>query len=312
MFDLQSDHFPGSVEIEVALDLLELTRQDIASIGHTENRFVDLLREYSEYSNSSDSNQTARLKVNYAESSDPHLMRLREQYNLDAIAGKDPEIDQLRNLTHWVHGLAIHTSSVSVPAQMNSLNLLHIIHTEGMRINCGMYATILNDVYLSMGWKSRIVHLKPYNKNYLESHVVNAVYCQQLEKWLYFDPNLNAYFMDEAGKILSVAEVRQRLIDGAVLQVNDGLAFNSDNQVFATLGRQFGKDFYRLYIAKNIFRYDCPQSNMFDDGSRLGSKVKIELLPDGYHPGLLAQPQRTAKNDQIIYTTNMMHFWQRP
>jgi len=310
MFDLLSDQLLSNDEIEVALELLELTQQDIASIGQAGNRFVDLLRQYASYSPRLE--QSADFAFYYSNPADPNLIRLRKQYDLVAIAGKGAEIDQLRNLMHWAHGLTIHTSNASVPAQMNSLNLLRIIHTEGMHINCGMYATILNDVYLSMGWKSRTVHLKPYNKDYLESHVVNAVYCRQFEKWLFFDPNMNAYFMDESGEILSVAEIRQRLIDGAVLQVNDGLAFNSDNQVFAALGRQFGKNFYRLYIAKNIFRYDCPQSSTFDNGSNLGDKVKIGLLPDGYRPELLVQPQRTAKNDPIIYTTEMMRFWQRP
>jgi len=301
-----------SDEIEAALGLLELTQQDIASIGQAENRFVDLLRKYNKYSNLSSPNQSARPKVDYADPSDPNLMTLRVQYNLDAIAGKGAEIDRLRNLMHWVHGSAIHTSNAVVPEQMNSLNLLHLIHTEGKHINCGMFATILNDVYLALGWKSRIIHMKPYQKDHLESHVVNAVYCQQMAKWLYFDPNLNAYFMDEWGKNLSVAEIRQRLVDGAVLHVNDELVFNSDNRVFAALGQRFGKDFYRFYIAKNIFRYNCPQLSSFNYQPEFESKDSIELLPVGYHPKLLSQPSLTTENDQIIYTTDIMYFWQRP
>jgi hypothetical protein len=231
---------------------------------------------------------------------------------LDTIAGKGVEIDQLRNLMHWVHGLAIHTSNAVVPEKMNSLNLLHLIHTKVKRINCGMFAVILNDAYLALGWKSRIVHLKPFEKDHIESHVVNAVHCQQLAKWLFFDPNLNAYFMDERGEILSIVEIRQRLIDGAVLQVNDELAFNSDNKVFAALGQHFGKEFYRLYIAKNMFRYDCPQYSTFDYQSKPDGKVYIELLPLGYRVEMLAQAQVTANGDQIVYTTDLVHFWQRP
>lgn len=309
LIEALSNHSQGSDEIEGALRRLELTHQDIASIGQAENRFVDLLRQYTEYSTSPD--QSAVPAVHYADPADLNLIRLREQYDLGLIAGQGTEMDQLRNLMHWVHSLAIHTSNAVVPEKMNSLNLLHLIRTEGKRINCWMFATILNDAYLALGWRSRIIHLKPYDQDHIESHVVTAVYCRQLAKWLFVDPNLNAYFMDEWGEVLSVAEIRQRLIDGAVLQVNDELVFNSDNQVFAALGQRFGQDFYRLYIAKNIFRYDCLQFSTFDYESKPDSKVYIELLPVGYRTELLAQPQVTAKNDQIIYTTDLTHFWQR-
>jgi hypothetical protein len=296
-------------EIEDGLCMLELGQQDIASLGQSENRFVGLLRQYAEYS--TPPGQSTALAVHYADPADPNLIRLREQYDLDVVAGQGSEVDQLCHLMHWVHDLAIHTSNAAKPAKMNSLNLLHLIRTEGKRINCGMFATILNDVYLALGWKSRIIHMKPYKKNHIESHVVNAVFCEMLAKWLFFDPNLNAYFVDESGEILSVAEIRQRLIAGDILQVNDELEFSSDNRVFAALGQHFGKDFYRLYIAKNIFRYDCSQFSIFDYGSKPGGKVYFELLPVGYRSELLAQPMITAKNDRIIYTTNSIHFWQQ-
>ena len=297
-------------EIEDALRMLELVQQDIASIGLVENRFVDLLRQHAEYTTSP--HQSATPAVHYADTAEPNLMRLRKQYDLGAIAGQGTEIDRLRNLMHWVHGLAIHTSNAVVPKKMNSLNLLNLIRTEGKRINCWMFATILNDAYLALGWKSRILHLKPYGKGHIESHVINAVYCRQLAKWLFFDPALSAYFMDEQGEVLSPAEIRQRLIEGAPLEVNDGLAFNSDNRVFAALGQHFGREFYRLYIAKNIFRYDCRQFSTFDYESRLDGRVYVELLPVGYRTELLARPQVTAKCDRIIYTTNLTKFWQRP
>jgi len=305
-----SDHSLSEDKIESALTMLELTRQDLASIGQTENRFVDLLRRYSTYSSSPE--QNADFYMHYKTPADLQLTRLREQYGLAEIAGSGNEIDRLCNLMHWTHNLAIHTSNAVEPEKMNSLNLLRLIHAEGKHINCGMFATILNDVTLALGWKSRIVHLKPYEKDYIESHVLNAIYSQQLSKWLFFDPNLNAYFMDEYGVILSVVEIRQRLVGGMALRVNDDLTFNSDNEVFAALGQQYGKDFYLLYIAKNIFRYDCPRLSTIDKGSQENSKVVLELLPAGYRPEWLAHPRISSKGDQIISTTNITNFWRQP
>jgi len=295
-------------DIIKSLRMLELTHEDIASIGQTENRFVNLLRKYSLYSESIQQQSVGPFE--YSGQSDPHLTRLRENFNLDTIAGKGSEIERLCNLMQWAHNLATHTSAAVKPKKMNSLNLIHLIQTEGKLINCGMFAIILNDIYLSLGWKSRVIHLKPYKENFRESHVVNSVYCRQLEKWLFFDPNLNAYFMSETGEILSIVEVRERFINGSELLVNDELTFNSDNLVFAALGQHYGKDFYLLYIAKNIFRYNCSEISNFDEGSGTTRKTLIELLPVGYRSELLSQSSVTKKDYQITYTADLSHFWQ--
>lgn len=292
------------------LRLLDLNRKDINSITAPNNRFGDLLEKFNEYTRSS--NPNGNIQPCDRNAHEHKLRHLREKYQLESIAGTGTEISQLCNLMHWVHGLAIHSSNPAIPKGLDSLHLLTLIENNRVGINCGMFATILQDVYLSMGWKSKLIHLKPYQPDHLESHVGNAVFCNQLRKWLFFDSNLNAYFMDESGEILSLPEIRQRLAEREDLLVANSLAFNSENKVFAALGNYFGKDFYKFYISKNIFRYSFSQFRMMNQKSKQDSNMTIELIPLGY--GVEFSPQENPNNmsSQVIYTANIDSFWQPP
>ena len=43
-------------------------------------------------------------------------------------------------------------------------------------------------------------------------HVINIVYLISKNKWIWVDPTNDAYVMDEKGDMLSIEEVRKRLI----------------------------------------------------------------------------------------------------
>lgn len=306
-----SDFSISQEEYYDGLQLLDLNQKDIQSITAPTNRFSDLLKKFNIYTQVS--NPNGIIQGCYRSASAHELVHLREAYHLESIAGTGVEIDQLCNLMHWVHGLAIHTSNPAVPKGLDSLQLLNLIENNGVRINCGMFAAILHDVYTSLGWKSRIIYLKPHQPNFLESHVVNAVYSNQLRKWLYFDPNLNAFFMNERGEILSIPEIRQRLIAREEdLFVANSLAFNSENRVFAALGKHFGIDFYKFYISKNIFRYSCPHFRIRNQKSGQTSRVSIELIPLSSGVELAHQENLNIMSSQVIYTANIGDFWQPP
>jgi len=66
---------------------------------------------------------------------------------------------------------------------------------------------------LSMGIPARYVTCMPAAPNDSECHVINTVWSSQLQKWLYIDPTMDAWIMDENGTMLSIAEVRERLIN---------------------------------------------------------------------------------------------------
>ncbi len=263
-------------------------------------RFLNLLKEYPGFSAKFGQEQTD-VKFYQSGLDDPNLISLREKYDLDSVAGSGSEPERIINLMRWVHQLTKHSHNPSIPDQRNALNLIHLCQTENKKLNCWLYATILNDVYLSMGFASRIIHLYPRKQNPKESHVINAVYSNDLNKWVFMDPDMRGYFMDEQGQLLGVQEIRQRMISGDPLIVSDDIV---------PWARRLGKNFYKWYISKNIFRYDCPQYSVFDYESQASGRVYIQLIPDGYHEDWLLEPRITERGNTIVYINDAARFWQ--
>lgn len=243
----------------------------------------------------------------YASSDTAELSEFRETYDLSSIAGSGTELERIVRLMTWVHGLTRHARNPSVPDDMSGLNLARLA-LEGKRINCWMYATILSDALASLGFASRILHLWPYPEKPGESHLVTAVYSTTYAKWLMIDPDMCAYLMDEAGTPLGADEVRERLVRGRPLHVADSVHLAG----VSWIGRPLLKRLYLWYLSKNLFRFDCPGVSVPGYESRRSGRTYVQLLPDGYHDELLAEPRVTERGNSIFYIRDPEIFWQPP
>lgn len=89
-----------------------------------------------------------------------------------------------------------------------------------------MMAQLLNECYLAMGFKARYVTAMP--KVYTcDCHVINTVYSNILNKWIWVDPTYNAYLADENGKLLSIEEARERIRTDKTIVVNEDANYNN-------------------------------------------------------------------------------------
>ena len=138
----------------------------------------------------------------YEDIENEHLVELKEKYHLAAIAGNGSESKRIINLMKWVNQLTSHTGNPEIPKELNALKLIDLCISENKKLNCMMYAFILNEVFLAMGYPSRVIHLLPYSNERKESHWVNAVYSTELEKWVMMDPDMCGYLRDEDGRLL--------------------------------------------------------------------------------------------------------------
>jgi hypothetical protein len=246
--------------------------------------------------------------VTYASPDHPLLDQLRRTYRLDEIAGDGRELDQLARLLTWVHGLTTHARNPSWPERMNGLHLVELAREQGKRFNCWMYATVLNDVLLSLGHASRIIHLWPKKERPNESHVVTSVYSREREKWIHLDPDMCAFVTDESAVPLSVMEIRERIIARQPLRVSDSIHIAGAGWI----GRPLLKRVYLWYLSKNIFRMDCRQQSEPDYESHASGKVYLHLIPDGYHDEWLSEPRRTERGNTIRYLRDEQVFWAPP
>jgi len=265
-------------------------------------RHKDLLKKHPAFS-AKHRDQYPPISFQYADAQDENLKKLREKYRLDAIAGGGPETERIINLMKWVYQLTSHTPKPTAPKELNALNLIDLCISEKKKLNCWMYSMILNEVYLSMAYPSRMIHLLPSSGEHKESHFVVSVYSADLGQWIMMDPDMCGYLCDKGGNLLNIPEIRRRMVTGETLVVNDDVG---------GLSRIFGKWSYTWYLSKNVFRYNCQQSSAFGQASQQDGLIFYELLPDGFREELLTEPKITLRGNKTFYINDESLFWQRP
>ena len=169
---------------------------------------------------------------------------LRLKYNLDSVAGTGDEVTRILNVLHWVHNHIRHNGSAGLPKkERNAETIEKFAQKKG--VNCRGLALFANECYLALGFRSRLVTCLPRNY-YDDCHVINEVYSEQLGKWLWIDPTNEAYVMDENQQLLSVFEVRERIIQGKPIELNAEANWNNQYKV--------SKEYYLdYYMAKNLY-----------------------------------------------------------
>jgi len=247
----------------------------------------------------------------YLSVDDARLAKIRKELKLDSIAGAGSEVSRFINLMHWVHNTIRHDGNSENPEARNALSIISVCRTEKRGVNCRMMATVLNECYLAMGFKSRYITCMPRELQFDDCHVINMVYSNDLQRWLWMDPTFDAYVMDEKGGLLGIREVRERLIDGRGLILNPDANWNRETS-------ETREYYLETYMAKNLYRLECPVASTYDNETGIAGKkiAYIELLP---LDALNQQPQHSENTNQgsgVIMsnykTNNPELFWARP
>ena len=242
----------------------------------------------------------------------PELVILRKTFNLDSIAGTGNEVSKVINLLYWVHNLVPHDGSHPNPVVKNALSMITQCKRENRGLNCRGLATVLNECYLSMGIKSRFVTCLPKDSLHVDNdcHVINMVYINSLNKWIWIDPTFCAYVMDDKGQLLSIAEVRERIVDNKPLIINPDANWNHKES------EPIDAYLYH-YMAKNLYRLECGTVSGYDEETTTPGKILsyIDLLPLDYFK---QKPDKTEDHNPagvsyVTYTTNNPDaFWAAP
>ncbi len=247
----------------------------------------------------------------YQSATDPNLVILRKTFNLDSIAGSGNDVSKVLNLMYWIHNLVPHDGNHENPAVRNALSMINQCKKENRGLNCRGLATVLNECYLSMGIKSRFVTCLPKDSLHVDNdcHVINMVYINSLKKWIWIDPTFCAYVMNEKGELLDLEEVRERIIDDKPLILNPDANWN--HKASET------KEYYLYYyMAKNLYRLQCPTSSEYDTESAAPGKTitYVQLLPLDY---FIQKPDKWQFGNNnfthVEYATNNPDlFWAAP
>lgn len=271
-----------------------------------EKDFIDLLERIKQYepltvlrnANSYQKENTDTLPTfNYQAADDRNLMDVRTFFNLDSVAGDGDELSKIIRILNFAHNTIRHDGNNSALSEFDAIDLYNYYKSTGKGINSRHLAIALNEMYLSMGIPSRYVTCRPKDPRDQDCHVINCVWSSQLEKWIWIDPTFNAYVKDENGVFLSIAEVRERLIDDRPLILNEDANWNNEN-------KQIKEDYLENYMAKNLYWLSCATEYCFNPESRYrytGNKYVV-LIPIGF--------EVFGHTDYI--TTDAEYFWQAP
>ena len=286
----------------ISVKITDKTKFDfIILLGDTTKAFTEILYKPS-YLDKLKAASTYNLKDNrpiptftYQDPSNPNLVALRKGFNLDSIAGYGNDISKILNLLHWIHNLIPHDGNHENPTIKNAISMIAECKKETRGLNCRGLATVLNECYLSMGFKSRFITCMPKDSVFDDCHVINSVYLASEKKWIWIDPTNNAYVMNEKGELLSIEEVRDRIINNKPLLLNPDANWNNKSTTTK-------EEYLYNYMAKNLYRLQCPLVSEFDTETwKEGKKITyVELLPlDAFQ----------QKPDRLENTKNWNNFY---
>lgn len=270
-----------------------------------EKKFIALLDQLKQYDmlvllqqsgSYQDDHKDSLPGFNYQVAGHHNLKAVKAYFNLDSVAGKGDEVSKLVNIMLFVSRSIKYDGSNWALCEFDAIDFYNYYKTTGKGINCRHMAMTLNEMYLAMGFKSRFVTCMPKDRNDPDCHVINCVYSETLNKWLWMDASHGIYVMDEHNNMLSIEEVRTRLRNNQPLQLNK------------ETGRT--KDWYLdYYMAKNLYWIQCTNQSRFNTESRYRPADKdlryIALTPTGYD-----EQNPYLKGNTI--THNPVYFWQRP
>ena len=272
-----------------------------------EKRFKALLKQIEQYDNLSVLKSAAPYsheyndslpRFSYQSAEDMRLKNVKEFFSLDEVAGDGDEISKILNLLRFVHDSIRHDGGNYALCEFDAIDIYNYHKSTGKGVNCRHLAIALNEMYLSMGIPSRYVTCMPKDPNDQDCHVINVVWSSQLKKWIWVDPTFYAYVTDENGTLLGIAEVRERLIDGRTLVLNEDANWNHESQ-------QTKEHYLENYMAKNLYYIECVTENRFNPESRYrdtGSSY-VKLVPSD---------EKEESSERMVFTHDADYFWQAP
>ncbi|WP_165024914.1 TPR end-of-group domain-containing protein [Dysgonomonas sp. ZJ279] len=257
--------------------------------------YILMLQQSGNYISEDKSN---RLDFEYEDTNNGRIKSVKTYLKLDSIAGTGDEMSKIINIMTWLHNTVRHDGNHWPLCETDAIDIYNYNKATGKGVNCRALAIMLNECYLSMGFKSRFITCLPKDKNDNDCHVINVVWSKTYNKWIWMDPTFNAYVMDDKGNYLSIEEVRERLIKNLPVVINEDANWNNEN-------KQTKEMYLDSYMAKNLYWLQCPAQSFFNiETTYRNSTAKyVSLLTPDYS---------INERERDFITNDHEYFWQAP
>lgn len=208
----------------------------------------------------------------YAPADDPDLAALRRQFDLDEVAGTGTDIERAFRLLEWAYEIVPWDGSAPWPeGVLSATNIIEWSNRTGEGVNCRMKAIVLQEALLSVGIPARMISCTPYDPKDRDSHVINAVWLREENRWVWMDASFNAYPLDSSGNVLGLREVRAMLADGRAPQLNGEAVLR---------GAPVDGDWYfDYYMTKNLYVLISPLEMRSGYEGSPDDQYQVMLMP---------------------------------
>lgn len=251
--------------------------------------FLKLFRDY-EYEN---------VKINFEyDYKSTNLAILQDTYKLQDIMGSGNEFLKQIKLMLWVSSILKPNGECIPPplSEFNSLNILNKSLNGNMLSNCWMHATVLNEILLAAGYKSRMIRCMPMELRFSDCHCVNMVYSNHYSKWFVLDATLGGVYYNNDGIPMNLYEIRNAILENS----NIDIIYNR---------RAYKNDIIK-YFSKNLIRFQCYRVSQFFSEDNKKDNTIINLNPKLY---MLSDKEIINSEGRIIRHINISNpkvFWE--
>lgn len=205
------------------------------------------------------------------------------------------DIEKILFICDWLHKNIIHDGDAS----FDKFNLNNIKINKKM--NCYEISLLLNVIYITLGFKARMVQTMPFDPFISSNHWVNIVYIKS--KWHMIDATFNAH-CELDGNILSIEEIRKCIAD------------NTQFKIFVH-GKLNSSQYYYL-LCETYYQFNTFKIHSENPLLERNQEI-INLSPVGFDSCLFYKKQlELRKNDNVelnfcdkirIFTHNPKSFW---
>ena len=223
-----------------------------------------------------DSFQDDKTEVETLFRSHPSLKELEKRFSFSQIAGIGDIFSRACRLLTWLAAHVYHKGDYD-SRLTNAIDLLDYSLDKGPEsgINCLSLSTALTEMCLSVGIFARRMSMMPLSPYDGDNHVVCEAWLPEEKRWVMLDPSYGGYLVDEAGRALSLLELRKLLGCQGEVGFSDGFHYNGD--------RNLDFEDVKEYYAKNLFYFKWLEVQTSDSDNVSGSRT-LYLSPNGYDP----------------------------
>ncbi len=234
-----------------------------------------------------------------------YLRELKNKYSLELLVnGEKDDIGKIKNILDWTSKQWEHNGSNN-PTKQDALTILKEAH-EGKQFRCVEYGIVVTAAFNSIGFPARTLGLKTRDVEKVmrgAGHVVSEVYSNELDKWIFIDPQFNI-MPTLNGNPLNGVEFQKEIY-------NKNMNLKLINKQ-GEISKEEAVNYIR-WVGKYLFYLDV----LFDQKTLNSTKfktingmTKLTLVPIGYkEPHIF---QRHSKIDYSYYTNSLNDFYRKP